>query len=1145
MFDFSKDNLIGNLIKFAGEKVFDRGDEYHRSRLVGKIKISSFGVNSKVLVSALVFGSEIYEPEFIFDFKTNNFSKVNCDCPYDSGDCKHVVALGLKFVDFLEEFFNSTPEYENFSGNIRDYFVRWSKDTLSNLSKEHWEDDERYEPLEYNRNDSLEEEVVVDYDESYTDSSSHDGEEDTRPFEERFHLILNSMHGFANMEVRANSSHTYYWVENLEHVLKKEKNSMNQDQKKLLKFLRDSDKWSADYDWGEVFLLIHESKMEFFLDKRASDKRLELNLDTKEKLKVELVLENKSSHLHDNESGLENISFSFTEDSIEDAKNIFPGKKYMAVLENNILNFHKTDKSLQGIIYRIRNDINEIDYHNIHIQESKKYSTNLSSEEIIEINKIIKQSKKCFDLKTELVPNFKAEVFPEPKPVIAIDCDWKKNSLYVKAMMDYGFEKVDVATLVKRRASRGRVSFIRNDIEGREVYWMKIGDGKIYYSPRNHKEELAMFMKFSKDEKYGFSKTVTCKRRGAKQLKDYAKSNWPHLKRSGYPVLIEKDPLDVYTEDFSANFEIDLESANDWLSFDVDCYCGENKINLEDLKRCISDKDDFVKTKDGRMIKISNRKELEDFILMLESFYQKESQKFEGKIYHAPELEDIFTSSKYYNAKISKSFSNFMKESQNGKPVEKIAINSKAEKTLRSYQKEGIDWFYFLRKYRFGGILADDMGLGKTLQSLVLVDMNNVDKKPSLVVCPKTLLFNWEDEALKFFPKMKTLLIDGNPKERKEKMEQVDEYDLIITSYSSIKKDKEIYKKMNLKFNYCILDEAQFIKNHKTQNSRAVKEINADYRLALTGTPLENNVSEIWSIFDFLMPGFLGSYNAFNRKFLRPIMKHSDADALKKLRKKVTCFMLRRTKSNVLKELPLKIEQINHCRLGDHQNILYQEVLASVKSKIFETVERKGFNKSQIHILAGLTKLRQICNHPVLLLKDADYSKYPSAKLDIFLELVTEIASANRKVLVFSQFTSMLDVLGSELEKNKIKYSYLSGKTKNRKELVTEFNEDPEISVFLISLKAGGTGLNLTSADNVIIFDPWWNLSVENQAIDRAHRIGQKNSVNVHRLITKGTIEEKIVKLQEKKQFLFDNMVGETNDLFKKLTWEDVKEIFE
>jgi len=529
---------------------------------------------------------------------------------------------------------------------------------------------------------------------------------------------------------------------------------------------------------------------------------------------------------------------------------------------------------------------------------------------------------------------------------------------------------------------------------------------------------------------------------------------------------------------------------------------------------------------------------------MLESFYAKENNKFEGKLYHATELEDIFTSSKYYNAKIEESFEKFIKEMKSGKPIKKIKLPERFGKILRDYQKDGVDWFYFLRKYRFAGILADDMGLGKTLQALVLIEKEKVKNKPSIVICPKTLLYNWQSEAEKFTPKLKAIVIDGFPDERKELIKKAKNYDLIITGYATMQKDCEVYDKQKIKFNYCILDEAQFIKNHATKNAQIVKKINADYRLALTGTPLENSVSEIWSIFDFLMPGFLGSYNSFARKFQNPIMKYSDAPALKNLREKTECFMLRRAKSEVLKELPPKVEQFSHCHLEKAQNILYQEILANVKSEIFETVKNKGFNKSRIHILAGLMKLRQVCNHPVLLLKDEDHTKYESAKLNMFLELIDEIVGGKNKVLVFSQFTKMLDILAKELDKNNISYSYLSGKTKKRQELVDDFNKNEDKQVFLISLKAGGTGLNLTSANNVIIFDPWWNPSVENQAIDRTHRIGQKKSVNVYRLITKGTIEERIVKLQDKKKFLFDNLVGESKDLFTKLTWDDIKELF-
>jgi len=255
--------------------------------------------------------------------------------------------------------------------------------------------------------------------------------------------------------------------------------------------------------------------------------------------------------------------------------------------------------------------------------------------------------------------------------------------------------------------------------------------------------------------------------------------------------------------------------------------------------------------------------------------------------------------------------------------------------------------------------------------------------------------------------------------------------------------------------------------------------------------------------------------------------------------------MLRRTKSEVLKELPPKVEQISHCHLERAQNLLYQEVLSQVRTDIFNTVEQKGFNQSRLHILAALMKLRQICNHPALLLADKKYTNYPSAKLEMFNELVEEILANKRKVLVFSQFTGMLDILVKALDARKIVHCYLSGKTKQRQALVDTFNTDPTIPVFLISLKAGGTGLNLTSADNVIIFDPWWNPSVENQAVDRAHRIGQTKSVNVFRLITVGTIEEKIVALQTKKKQLFDGLVGESRQLFQKLTWDDLKGLFQ
>ena len=339
-------------------------------------------------------------------------------------------------------------------------------------------------------------------------------------------------------------------------------------------------------------------------------------------------------------------------------------------------------------------------------------------------------------------------------------------------------------------------------------------------------------------------------------------------------------------------------------------------------------------------------------------------------------------------------------------------------------------------------------------------------------------------------------------------MHDVD-YDLIILSYSTLKQDENYLLKTDRSFQYVVLDEAQFIKNQATKSAQVVKRLKADYRLALTGTPFENNVSEIWSIFDFLMPGFLGTHEQFFKRFHKPIMEESDQEALEQLRQKIQPFMLRRTKSEVLKELPAKIERVSACRLSDAQTILYQEILANVRSDIFATVERQGFKRSHIHILAALTKLRQVCNHPALLAKDIDWRRYESTKLDTCLELIQEAIDGKHKVLVFSQFTSMLDIVSEALKDQNVAHHYLSGKTRNRQQVIDDFNENPRIPVFLISLRAGGTGLNLTAADTVIIFDPWWNPSVEHQAVDRTHRIGQKRMVNVYRLLTLGTIEEK------------------------------------
>lgn len=463
---------------------------------------------------------------------------------------------------------------------------------------------------------------------------------------------------------------------------------------------------------------------------------------------------------------------------------------------------------------------------------------------------------------------------------------------------------------------------------------------------------------------------------------------------------------------------------------------------------------------------------------------------------------------------------------------------------LRSYQKTGFNWLKTLEKYGFGGILADDMGLGKTVQVIaLLLDEKKRTGLTSIVVCPSSLYINWEKEIAKFSnSKIKTLIISGHAEQREQLIKQVNDYDVVITSYDLLKRDIEQYK--DYKFKYVIADEAQFIKNNNTKNAKALKELKSEVRFALTGTPIENSLSELWSIFDFIMPGYLYTYKKFKDEFETLIIKENDKPTMDRLQKLVAPFILRRIKKEVLKELPDKTEQIMYSKMDEEQQKLYNSYLALAKVKMKQEIASNGFEKSKFKILSLITRLRQICCHPQLFLED--YAG-ESAKLNQCIEIIEGAVASKHKILLFSGFTSMFDILTPELEKRGIEYSILTGQTKvdTRIEMVDEFNKDDNIKVFLISLKAGGTGLNLTGADMVIHFDPWWNISAQNQATDRAYRIGQRNNVQVFKLISENSIEEKIQKLQDKKQDLTNSVIKSGETFISHMSQEELMGLFE
>ena len=474
---------------------------------------------------------------------------------------------------------------------------------------------------------------------------------------------------------------------------------------------------------------------------------------------------------------------------------------------------------------------------------------------------------------------------------------------------------------------------------------------------------------------------------------------------------------------------------------------------------------------------------------------------------------------------------------------DKIKLDKSFEKILRDYQKVGYKWLKTLETYKFGGILADDMGLGKTLQIIALLRTEQKSKKEttSIVVCPSTLVLNWKAEIEKWCNTMKVLIIKGTAKERKEKLEDYENYDLVITSYDLLKRDIENYEDKH--FKYIIADEAQYIKNSSTQNATSLKRLKGEIKFALTGTPIENSVAELWSIFDFIMPGYLYNYNKFKKKFEEPILKSGDKEALKRLKRLISPFILKRVKKDVLTELPEKNITIMKSEMEKEQEKIYLSYLAQTRKEVAEELSDNSFEKSKFKILMLLTRLRQICCHPGLFIENY---KGSSGKLKQCIDLVVDAIQSGHKILIFSSYTSVFEIIEKEFKKLNIDYFKLVGNTpvSKRVEMVEEFNNNEELKVFLISLKAGGTGLNLTSADVVIHYDPWWNISSENQATDRAYRIGQKNSVQVYKLITSNSIEEKISKMQERKEKLSKDILSTKETFVNKLSKEEILDLF-
>lgn len=573
---------------------------------------------------------------------------------------------------------------------------------------------------------------------------------------------------------------------------------------------------------------------------------------------------------------------------------------------------------------------------------------------------------------------------------------------------------------------------------------------------------------------------------------------------------------------------------------------GISNNELEEIMDSMKYKKKYFKLKNGSYLNLENSKELQELDNMLKSL-DIEYKELDSDEIKVPKYKAFYVNAKLKSnnfIEVDKAFKNFVSDYKNS-INKQIIIEQPENTTLRDYQELGVKWLSTIANTGFGGILADEMGLGKTLQTIMFIKSRLIEDKSReiLVVCPTSLIYNWESEFKKYAPDIKVKVIADLRKKREKIFDELKEYEVFITSYGLLREDIEKYKEIH--YDTFIIDEAQTIKNVNALITKAVKEINSDVRIALTGTPIENSILELYSIFDFIMPGFFGSQNKFLKRY-NNILKDVNDPIKKDFLHLINPFILRRKKKDVIKELPDKIEDNVLVELCDEQKKLYLSEVRKITNDIKDNMRNSSFSKNKLIILQELTRLRQLCISPSLCLQEYNGR---NSKIESLLEILESAISEEHKVLVFSQFTSALSIVKKELVNRGIEYYYLDGSTKSaeRLKLVDEFNKN-DVPIFLISLKAGGNGLNLVGADIVIHLDPWWNPAVEDQATDRAHRIGQKNIVQVIKLIAKGTIEEKIVKLQNLKKDLSKEIIeGETRDklLLKDLTEDDLLDLLE
>ena len=1095
-------DIINELCNDAGDARKQKAIVYEER---GKVKLMKVEYNDEnnFEVQAEVYGKDVYDTKI--QVKNGEIQLIECDCPdyYNTyGVCKHTLATMLKFnndgMDFIQNKsklidVKKNNKYNSFSQIVKTLYNEELDSIDSNLN------------VEFKNNDNIKIEPRIIY-----DKFSKEMKIDFKIGNKRMYKLKNLAEFYKLMI----NGEVYKYGEKLKFVHKKE--MFDEDSQKLLQFLLKYSEMitltnsSANSNYRYYGKTLNESSI--IIGNTALDELFDILKNKKVNFErdytntpIEFV--DKDPDLTFNLEKADNEEYIIVPNFDIYKIIIFKGKDYKYVLTEDKL--YKCTKEFENTNLKLINIYRE------------NYLT-----------RILLNKNQLGDLFSVVIPRVKNAVVIEEKIAEEVK-EYQPENLGVKVFLDFN-EKGHLVADVK--LCYGDNEF--NPLDQNEE--------KEFKHPRNIIEETKAMNIFKKTGFMYDVKSVRFILPDEDRIYNFLTNDINY-----YMKKFEVLATDNFKrrEILKPKFEtLGVKIENNLLSIDL----SKININLNELENVVDKyklKKKYYRLKDGSFLDLQDSKEI-DFIEKLISGGDIGFSDLKTGIIRVPVnrtlyLDQLLKQIKSTEIRKDNEYKNMVNVIDKNKSDEQ-KIPNELKCVLRSYQKVGFEWLKVLDQYRFGGILADDMGLGKTIQIIsILLDykQNVKNSKTSIVISPSSLSLNWKNEIEKFAPSLNIKVVRGSIFERKKIIREIEKYDLIITSYELLKRDIDEYKQKKYCFKYIIADEAQYLKNNSTKNAKAIKLLDSETRFALTGTPIENSLAELWSIFDFIMPGYLFGYKEFKNKFEIPIVKDQDQNAMKKLKMLIEPFVLRRTKKEVLTELPEKMVTVLNNEMEEEQRNIYLSYLLQAKQELQDEININGFERSQMKVLAALTRLRQICCYPGLFIENY---KGASSKLEQCMEIIEDGVNAGHKILLFSSYTSMFEIIESRLKKANINYFKLTGATKvdERIDLVNKFNSCFEPSVFLISLKAGGTGLNLTGADMVIHYDPWWNISAENQATDRAYRIGQKNNVQVYKLITKDSIEEKIYELQKRKEELTDNVLSTQMTFINKLSKDDIMNLF-